>query len=182
MLKYAALLRAVNVVGRNLVKMAELRARCDSVGIRNPQTYLQSGNLIFASKQTDPSRLVKRLEALIKKEFGFAGRVVIRNSTELAKIIKNNPMPSREQDPSRLAVMFLATRPAPDAFAGLRAALAGPEEFHLIGEELYLYYPNGMGQSKLTNTVLEKKLGTHGTVRNWNTVRKLYEMAENLGK
>lgn len=180
MIRYAALLRAVNVVGRNMVKMAELKSHCDSLGFACVQTYLQSGNLIFASKDKSPSKLIQRLEALIKKEFGFEGRVVIRTSVDLGKVIKKNPMRNHEDDPSHLAVMFLATRPARDAFASLRTAFSGPEEMHLIGQELYLYYPNGMGQSKLTTGLLEKKLGTHGTVRNWNTVRKLHELTESL--
>jgi len=173
-----SLLRAVNVGGRS-IKMDALRAIHESLGLSEVQTLLQSGNVVFATKDNDRARLAKAIEDAIETECGFRSAVMLRDAAALRKIVKENPFPAEaETDPGHLVVMFLAAKP--DKGARIAAAYSGPEEIRIEGDNAYLTYPNGIGKSKLTNALLEKHLGVAGTARNWNTVTKLLALAESL--
>jgi uncharacterized protein (DUF1697 family) len=176
-----AMLRGVNVGGRNKLAMDALRTLCGSLGLRQPQTCLQSGNVVFATDQPDLIPLASGIEDAIEKRFGFRPAVILRTPAELTRVIARNPFAARDGiDPARLIVTFLARDPGPGAHARIRALHAGPEELRLAGRELYTYYPDGMGRSKLSPALLDKALATPGTGRNWNTVTKLLELAQRL--
>jgi uncharacterized protein (DUF1697 family) len=182
-MEYAALLRGINVGGNKIIKMEALRALCEALGLAGAQTLLQSGNVVFQSGEADRAKLARRIEGGIEKKFGFEARVVLRSSADLRRVIRENPFAGgKERNPSLLHVMFLEARAATKSFEALRSGFSGPEEMHIAGEELYLYYPHGAGRSKLTNDFIQRKLQVTGTSRNWNTVGKLLEMAETLRK
>src|SRR5690348_4266888 len=181
LMKYAALLRGINVGGNKIIKMDALRMLCESLGLSGAQTLLQSGNVVFQSEEKNRERLARRIEGGIEKKFGFEARVVVRSSTDLRRVIEKNPFKAgKTPNLSLLQVMFLDWKPEASAFAELRSSYKGPEEMHLGGEELYIYYCNGSGNSKLTNDYIQRKLQVTGTARNWNTVGKLLELAERI--
>jgi uncharacterized protein (DUF1697 family) len=176
-----SLLRAVNVTGYNRVKMDALRELYESLGLRGAQTYIQSGNVVFRTEAKDLARLQKRIEDAIEKSCGFRTGVVLRSSAELKDIIRRNPFAKRSGiEPNRLVVSFLTGAPAPESKQRIAQIKVGPEELVLDGRELYIYYGGGIGSSKLTPAVIERALKVSGTARNWNTITKLLEMAENL--
>ena len=176
-----SMLRAVNVGGHNKLPMAGLRALYASLGLHNPQTYVQSGNVVFLTAEKNLDRLARRIELAIEQKFGVHTDVILRTVDELKNVVKRNPFASRpEVHPGKLLVTFLAADPDRDAQANLRRMKPGPEETHLIGRELYIYFPNGAGQSRLSTAALGKALQTPGTARNWNSVTKLLEIALNL--
>jgi uncharacterized protein (DUF1697 family) len=178
---FVAMLRAVNVGGRNMVKMEELRGLCSSLGCSEVQTYVQSGNVVFCSGLKEQT-LQKRLEDSIEKAFGFRTLVVLRSSAELKAVIARNPFPAYARSaPAKLHVNFLYADPGEERRKLVRAMRFDPEEMRLEGREIYIYYPVGAGLSKLRWAPIDKTLGTAGTARNWNTVVKLREMAEGLG-
>src|SRR6266571_5935421 len=113
-----SMLRGVNVGGHNLIKMDPLRALYESLGLQDPATYVQSGNVIFKTKERDVARLAPRIQNEIERRFGFRPGVILRTSSDLRDVIKKNPFAHRDLDPSKLLVTFLATDPAPDARHG----------------------------------------------------------------
>lgn len=176
-----SLLRAVNVAGHNKVKMDALRELYQSLGLRGAQSYVQSGNLVFRTDAKDLARLQKRIEDAIEASFGFRAGVMLRSSDELKDVVRRNPFAKRSGiEPNRLVVSFLTAEPGPESKQKIAQIKVGPEELHLDGRELYIYYAGGMGTSKLTPAVIERTLKVSGTGRNWNTVTKLLEMAEKL--
>lgn len=175
-----ALLRGVNVGGHHKIRMEELRALCQSLKLRDSQTYVQSGNIVFRTDETDTDRLAKRLENAIERKFGFHADVVLRTTAELKDCIARSPFAARKElEPGKLLVTFFACNLEKDRCEQIRAIQAEVEEIKLAARELYIYYPDGMGRSKLV-PVLDRTLKKSGTARNWNTVTKLLEMAEAL--
>jgi uncharacterized protein (DUF1697 family) len=178
MAAHIALLRAINVGGRRL-KMGELIAFARDQGLEAPRTLLQSGNLVFESADQPDSAFEKRLEIAAQPRFGFQTDFLVRSAVEWRALIAANPFPDKARDdPSHLLAMPLKAAPAAGALAALRAAIKGPEIADVIGRTAYLVYPEGIGRSKLTITVIEKQLGVRGTARNWNTVLKLLDLSQ----
>lgn len=176
------LLRGVNVGGHNPIKMDDLRALCASLRCRNPQTYVQSGNVVFDSSEKDLAKLSRNIAAAIERKCRFRPGIVLRTASEMRGVVARNPFAARSDvEPSKLLVTFLAQKPSRAAAAALKQRSISPEELHLIGSELYIYFPNGAGRSKLNWSNLDKALETTGTARNWNTVTRLLAMAESLG-
>ena len=175
---HIALLRAVNVGGR-IVPMADLRAMLAELKFESPRTVLQSGNAVFAVKgKTSAAALEKKLEQAAQRRFGIEIAFMLRSASEWSAIIANNPFSdAAKNDPARLILMALKGAPSAASVAALRETYKGPELFGVVGREAYLIYPHGMGQSKLTNALIERKLGVAGTARNWNTVLKLAALA-----
>ena len=162
---YVALLRGVNVGGNTMIAMSDLRARAERLGLRDARTILQSGNLLFRTRKAPA-----QVEKLLEKELEDV-TVFVRSAEELSAVIDSNPFPEEaKRDPGRLVVLFL--KQACDAKA-LQASIVGTEVARGKGREIYIHYPDGQGRSKLTNAVIEKKLATRATARNWNTVMKL---------
>ena len=175
------MLRAVNLASHNRVKMDALRALYESLGFSDVQTYVQSGNIIFRTKDAELVRLRKRIEDAIERTFTFRPAVILRTTSDLRNVIAKNPFAKRRGiDPSRLLVTFLASEPSPEAREKVLAIQADPEELKIDGRELYIYFANGLARPKLSIPRLEKTLQTSGTGRNWNTVTKLLEIAERL--
>ena len=176
---YIALLRGVNVVGNNKIKMDQLRLLFDSIGLKQALTYIQSGNVLFKSKDKDSKKLEGKIETAIEKRFGFRPRVIVRVSSQLDEVIERNPFAARTDiEPNKLLVTFLATDPGEDVRRKVREIKGSPEELYIDGCEMFTYYPDGVGQSKLPVKLIEKTLGTPGTARNWNTLLKLREMSK----
>jgi uncharacterized protein (DUF1697 family) len=178
---FVSMLRAVNVTGHNKINMEALRALYDSLGLRDAQTYIQSGNVVFRTSQRDPSRIAERIADAIQERFGFRPSVLVRTASDLRDAIARNPLPVRAAaEPGKLLVVFLSADPHPDACAKALGIKVGPEELRIAGRELFIYFPDGQGRSKLSFTLVEKTLKTTGTGRNWNTVTRLLDMAEKL--
>lgn len=170
-----ALIRGINVGGHKKLKMADVKTLCESLGLRDVRTHLQSGNVVFRTTRTDRAKLAKDLE----DAFGVEAKVMLRTADELRSVIAANPMPEEAQrGPSHFIVMFLSDKPAAAAMQSLRDAYSGPERMQLHGAELYIEYGSGMGTSKLSLALIERKLGVAGTARNWNTVMRLSEIAD----
>ncbi len=182
MTTYVALLRGVNIAGNRPVDMKALKACCEGLGFTRVATYLRSGNVLFDAGRASPAAVAGRLADAIEADFAFRAPVVLRTPARLAEIVAGNPFTeAAAADPTRVAVMFLDAAPDAGAAARLRAAHGGPEEFALSGADLYLHYPNGVGRSKLTSDLIDRRLGLHGTGRNWNTVLKLLALAGEHG-
>src|SRR5712671_3331198 len=176
-----SMLRGVNVGGHNKIKMEALRALYESLKLRDAQTYVQSGNVIFRTDERDVSRLRKRIEDGIERKFGFRPDVILRTAAEMRDVIARNPFAKRRGiEPSKLLVTFLASDPGEEAREKVRQMKCDPEEMRIEGREIYIYFPNGAGQSKLPWARLDKVLKTPVTGRNWNSVTKMLEMAEKL--
>jgi len=168
-----AMLRAVNVGGTAIIKMERLRKVCEEMGLERVRTYIQSGNIVFRSPYRDTR---KRLEAAIVQEFGVKTEVILRTVEEMRGAIENSPF--GEVDPKKLLVTFLVDEPTAEAVAAVMAIEVGPEEVHIIGREMFIYFPDGMGKSKLPIVKFGRLLKTPGTGRNWNTVQTLMRMVE----
>ena len=176
-----SMLRGVNVVGRNQIEMAALRALYQRLGLRNPQTYIQSGNVVFATDETKLKPLAERIKSAIEEKFGFRPTAVLRSAAEMRDTIARNPFAGRAGiEPNKLIVFFLAADLSEMAREAVLKFNAGPEELHIGDHELYIYFANGQGQSKLSLAALERATKTPFTGRNWNTVTKLMAMAESI--
>lgn len=176
-----SMLRGVNVGGHNKIKMEALRALYASLNLRDSQTYVQSGNVIFKTEERDLARLAKRIEDGIEKAFGFHSDVILRTSSELRDVLARNPFAKRRGiEPNKLLITLLAGDPEPEAQEKIRTLKTDPEEVRIEGREIYIYFANGIGQSKLSMSALLKTLKTTGTGRNWTSITKMLEIAEKL--
>jgi uncharacterized protein (DUF1697 family) len=174
---YVSLFRGINVGGNHQVKMAELKALYEALGLTGAQPYIQSGNVVFTSDEADAESLRERIEESFARRFGFRSQVYLRTSAELQQIIERNPYHRQPGKESKwVVVTFLPTGTDPADWEGAIRTYPGPEEVVLLGDELHLYYPNSIGTSKLAATALGKQLKAVGTTRNWNTVLKLHEL------
>ena len=174
MTRAVALLRAVNVGGTGKVAMPELCKLLTRIGLHDVKSLLQSGNVVFGTDEAAGSALEAKLEAAVAKSLGVKTIFYVRSAREWSAIVANNPYPdAARDDPSHLVVMTFKSAPARNDVAALQAAIAGRETVTAIGKQAYFIYPDGIGTSKLTNALIERKLGLSGTARNWNTVLKL---------
>ena len=170
-----ALLRAVNVGGIK-VGMADLKALSVDLGLEDVRTVLNSGNVVFRGKTTGAD-LEELLETEFAKRAGRPTEFFVRTAEEWKSIIDRNPMTDQaRRDPGHLLMVVLKRAPSNQEVESLRAAIVGPEIVQANGKQAYIYYPAGVGQSKLTAKLIEKHLGSPGTGRNWNTTLKLAAM------
>lgn len=175
---HIALLRAVNVGGRQPILMADLRDLLTKLGFEDVRSLLQSGNLVFRSHPRRGSEIASLLEKEAANRLDLHTDFLVRSQEEWDRIITHNPFQDEaKRDPAHLIVMFLKRSPSAEQVAALQSTITGPEMVSTDSEQAYLVYPAGIGRSRLTNTFLEKKLGTRGTARNWNTVLKLAFLA-----
>jgi uncharacterized protein (DUF1697 family) len=175
---YVALLRGINVGGKHKLPMKELvevftAGKCNAV-----RTYIQSGNAVFTCSDAVFKGLRPSVEKKIESRFGFPAPVVLRSREQMAQIVRHNPFLKAGKPEQTLHVMFLADEPGADASSKLDPHRSPGDEFRVIGSEIYLYLPNGAGNSKLTNAYFDSKLSTIGTSRNWATVLKLLDMMQ----
>lgn len=176
-----SLLRAVNVGGHAVIKMADLRSLYESLKFKNVQTYVQSGNVVFQTDERDLAKLAKRIQGAISKKFGVTPDVILHTTAEMRDVVARNPFADRKEvESNKLHVSFLDLKLEPAAQEQLRALPLAIEELIPSGAELFIYFPNGAGKSKLPWGKVDKICGTRGTARNWNSVTKLLEMAEAL--
>lgn len=174
------MLRGVNVGGHHKIKMDALRALYESLKFEEPRTYVQSGNVIFRTREKNSYALEKKIQNAIEQEFGFRPEVILRTTEELRGAVAALPFAGRNLEPGKILVTFLAGDPGPQAGESLRLLKDYPEELHLRGRELYIYFPDGAGKSKLPWSKVEKLFQTTGTARNWNSVTKMLAMAEEM--
>jgi uncharacterized protein (DUF1697 family) len=172
---YVALLRGVNV-GQNLLRMERLRELCVATGLKNARTYVQSGNIVFEGART-AEHWCQALERRLVHETRLPVTVIVRTAAEIGEVLAANPfLKEKGIDTTKLHITFLAQAPQNSAVEALRKRKAEPDRFAWIEKEVYLHCPEGYGQTKLSNTAIEKTLAVRATTRNWNTVNKLYEM------
>ncbi len=161
--------------------MDALRALYQSLELRDPLTYVQSGNVLFRTGEHDMIALAARIENAIEQNFGVHSAVILRTPSEVKEVIDRNPFAARpEISPSKLLVTFLASDPGQEARDRVLRMKADPEELRIEGRELYIYFPNGMGRSKISVASIDKALKTSGTSRNWNSVAKLLALAQEM--
>lgn len=177
-----SMLRGVNLGAHNRVKMDDLRALYKSLKFVDPRTYVQSGNVLFRTKEKPTPELAKKIQAAIARKCGCNPEVILRATAELKKAIDANPFVKRKDiEPGKLLLSFLASEPGPEAQSTIeKLNQSHKEELHLKGRELYIYFPDGAGRSKLPWSSLEKLFKVTGTARNWNSVTKMLEMAEEM--
>jgi uncharacterized protein (DUF1697 family) len=178
-----SMLRGVNVGPHNRIMMDALRALYESLKLGDPRTYVQSGNVIFRTKEKNTAKLASKIQDAIEEAFHFRPEVILRTTEELRAAIAANPFPSsRNLEPGKILVTFLAAGPPPEAHEKLATLTSYPEELHLKGRELYIYFPNGAGKSKLPWSQVEKLFKVTGTARNWNSVLAMLQIAEQMEK
>lgn len=176
-----SMLRGVNLGPHNRIKMDALRALYESLKLEDPRTYLQSGNVVFRTKEKNTSDLARKIQSAIEKKLGFCPEVILRTAKEMRNAVASNPFPERvKEEPSKVLVTFLATEPPRDVSANLAALKKYPEELHLKGREMFIYFPNGAGKSRLPWSAVEKFLKVTGTARNWNSVLAILAIAEEM--
>ncbi len=176
---FVALIRGINVGGHKMIAMADLRDLLTQLGFTDARSLLQSGNLVFEAKGRTSAQLESLLEKETEKRLGLETTFFVRTPAEWKTVIAQNPFRKEaERDPGHLLVLFLKDAPDETRVEALRAAIVGREVVQTKGKHAYVVYPDGQGRSRLTNTLIEKKLGTRATGRNWNTVLKLGSLVE----
>ena len=178
MATYIGLLRAVNLPGHNKVGMADLREFLMRLGMREVETLLQSGNFVCRSDVRSAPELERLIEGAAVKQLGVTTDVLIRSDKDWRTLIEQNPFPKEAKlDPSHLLAVVLKDPPGRASVKALEQAITGREIVNVQGRCAYIVYPDGIGRSRLTAAIIEKKLATRGTARNWNTVLKLAALA-----
>jgi len=173
---YIVLLRGVNVSGKNIVKMAVLKAILIDNDFKNVTTYIQSGNIILSS-DLGKDVVVTKVQQLINDHFQLQIAVFCLDLQEMEVALKNNPF-TENIEPNKLFFTFLNEEPAADLLADLEKIDFATDQFKVIDKVLYFYLPNGMSNSKLNNNFFEKKLKVTATGRNLNTIHKLIDLAK----
>ncbi|HMP79470.1 MAG TPA: DUF1697 domain-containing protein [Pirellulaceae bacterium] len=174
---WVVLFRGVNVGGKHKLPMARLVTILESLGCSAVRTYIQSGNAVFTSRQTNRARLATQIVDTVEREFGFRPHLMLLTASELADAVLNNPFKKSVKEPKSLHFFFLDSKPQKPDVEGMKAVATRSERFRLIGQVFYLHTPDGFGLSKLA-TVIERRLGVPATARNYNTVAALMAMLE----
>ncbi len=178
---YISILRGINVSGHKLIKMDALRNLYAELNFSNVQTYIQSGNVIFKYKKTKTTVLETTIAKKITQQFGFEVPVMVKDVDEISKILANNPfLTNRKLDETKLHLTFLSEAPQKNLVEKLKETPYANDEFIVIENAVYLFCPNGYGNTKLTNTFFETKLKLTATTRNWKTVNQLYTMSHEI--
>lgn len=178
MTAYASMLRGINL-GRRRIRMADLLRVYAEAGFDEPQTLLQSGNVVFRTAVSDPEAAARRIEAAIEAAFGFRAGVALRTAAELRSVTARNPFPEfAKAKPNWLLVSFLAGEPDPAGIGKLAGYEVEPDAFVVDGREVYLRCAAGVARSRLNRVPFDRLLGTAGTARNWSTVAKLLATTE----
>lgn len=179
---YLALLRGINVGGKNRLAMPALRELFVAAGCTEVQTYIQSGNVIFRADPARAASLPTEIAGRIAENCGYRVPVVLRRAQQLGAVIGANPFIAAGAAEETLHVLFLADEPSAQGIASLDPNRSIPDTFVVRGQEVYLCLPNGMGRTKLTNDYFDAKLGTVSTARNWRTITTLYALMEAMAK
>ena len=175
---YIALLRGIG--GKNTLPMKGFVELLEALGLSHVRTYIQSGNAIFRSERIGLSELSENIKMAIEKKYGFAPHVIVLTAEELREAAASNPYREAESEPKTLHLTFLASTPKSPDLTGLERIQRANEQFTLKGKVFYFHAPDGVGKSRLFARI-EKSLGVPGTARNWRTVCKINEMADQEG-
>jgi uncharacterized protein (DUF1697 family) len=171
------LLRGINIGPRNRVAMPALRELLAGAGFDEVRTYVQSGNVVLATRRT-PAAVARACERLIADELGLDIAVVVRTRDELAEVVSRNPLGDVADNPKRYQVSFLESEPDAKVLAKISALAVDGERMEAIGREIYAWHPEGVARSKLWASLAGKALGVKATARNWTTVTTLLRMAD----
>ena len=175
---YVALLRGINVGGRNKLPMKDLVRLFVEAGCDNPRSFIQSGNVVFRADPAVAAGLPDFIAAKIATDFGYRTPVLLRTIAQMRHVMSNNPFLHEGASKDTLHVMFLADRPSQSQVDTLDPNRSPPGAFRVRGQDVYLHLPLGVADTKLTNSYFDSKLGTVSTGRNWRTVTKLLELME----
>lgn len=175
-----ALLRGINVGGKNKLPMKDLAAMFSDAGCDDVRTYIQSGNVLFRVEPTLQEEIPYLVSASILSSFGYRIPVVTRTARELQAIVQANPFIGRTTELDKLHVAFLPEVPGHANVEALDADRSTPDEFAVLGREIYLHCPNGLARTRLTNSYFDSTLSTVSTMRNWKTVTRLLDMATSV--
>ena len=174
-----SLLRGINVGGNKKIKMADLRDLYTSLGFNNTNTLLQSGNAVFETDINDLDHVKKTIEEGIQDTFGFDVQVILRTPTEFRSVVERHSFTDEQlSDPAKISIVYLDNMPDDANVNDLRDTNPGQEEIHANGRELYIFYTDGKGKSKLDNNRIERKLNVTATARNWNTTNKILKLID----
>jgi uncharacterized protein (DUF1697 family) len=180
---FIALLRAINLGSHKPIAMSALRDFVADLSFTDARTLLQTGNVVFRGEAQSAGKLEHLLEMEAKAHLGLDTDFFVRSAKDWKALLSRNPFPDEaRRDPSHLVVMFLKDAPDAKSLATLRAAIKGPETVDVAEKQAYIIYPAGIGRSRLTHALIETKLGTRGTGRNWNTVLKLAALAAEMAR
>lgn len=174
---YVALLRGINVGGKNKLPMQTLRDLLSAMGGTEVRTHLQSGNAVFAHKEADPLRLAADLERSISSELGLTVACLVRTAADLRRVVEANPFPMEGVDPARFLVTFLSGPVPLDKLAAIDPAAYAPDEIRAGEREIYGHFPDSIRNSKLAALLTDRRLGLTASARNWNTVTKLLALS-----
>jgi uncharacterized protein (DUF1697 family) len=174
---YIALFRGINVGGGGILRMKDLTALLEKLGLHDVRTYIQSGNVVFRANQGNANGLAQRIRTAVNQEFHLDPHIIILEKDDLVKALKVNPFPEAESEPKTLHLFFLNEAPAAADWEALKAIKTDREQFELKGKVFYLYAPDGLGWSKLAMRA-EKLLGVSATARNWRTVSEIIKLAD----
>lgn len=176
---YIALLRGINVGGHNKIKMTELKQLCLELNFKNITTYIQSGNIIFKTFETNKIKIEKQLVNALKNQFDYTIKVLILSKNELESIFKSNPFLEKYEANSKgLYVTILNKKPDLSGVAKINELNTNSnDEFIIKNKCIYLYFQNGSAPSKLSTNLFENKLKVNATTRNWRTLTKLVELS-----
>ena len=174
MTKYVAFLRGINVGGRTSIKMEKLREVFASLGFQNIKTYIQSGNVIFETDETNGDKLSAKIESAVEKEF-FKTNVMVRSAEEIRDAVKNNPFAGEEFDEKLFHLVFLSEKLPDEKAEMLLSNNRETEKFAVRNREVYCLLRDGVADSLLGKKYIDNKLKTPATARNWRTVNKISE-------
>jgi uncharacterized protein (DUF1697 family) len=177
MARLVALLRGINVGSAKQVPMPRLRQVLEALGYSDVETYLRSGNVALSCDLAAAETAVEDIEAAIVAEFGFDSRVVVRTAAQLDAAMAADPLKEAATDGSRHFVAFLSARPEPALAAALEAVDYGPDQLRIVGDHVYLWCPAGLTGGLAGKVNFDRALQVVATVRNWNTVEKLADLA-----
>ena len=178
---FISILRGINVSGQKKILMADLKALYENLGFSNVVTYIQSGNVIFkADTSASDQDLVQRIEKAILTQYAFEVPVIVRRIEEMETLLQTNPfLADQNLDRDKLHVTFLAQTPEEARLESLAGVSYSPDQFTIIGKNVFLYCPVSYGNTKFSNQFFETKLKVTATTRNWKTVNQLVELAKN---
>jgi uncharacterized protein (DUF1697 family) len=178
MTQYIALLRGINIGAKKRIAMADLRALVEGLGHTGVRTYVNSGNVVFtAGDERANTALAGEIETALNTHHGLDVPVVVRSAAEMQTVVAGNPFPEVEATPKLLHVSFLGETPAADRVAALADVERGDDEYRVVGQDIYLHYPNGLANATFMLNGFDRALRVTSTSRNWNTVVKLAAMA-----
>jgi uncharacterized protein (DUF1697 family) len=178
---HVALLRGINVGGKNMIPMAGLKDIFVGLGCDGVRNYIQSGNIVFCSSESVAERVPRLVSKAILDRFGHRVPVVLRAAADIQRVVSENPFAESEIDPAFLSVGFLADLPEKSGIAALDPDRSPGDSFRMQGREIYLHCPNGAADTRFTNQYFDSTLTTTSTFRNWRTVLTLLEMTQSTG-